>query len=201
MATVYRTGSSRVLAASIGAIAGIGLIALAVDDGLAGVLRYGWWIGLAATLAWATFWNPRIEVDDSGVTLVNVFRTITLPWPSISGIDTRWALTLRTAYGSYGAWAAPAPGRHGTRDTTEQDVKHLPASTFGVGDSVRPGDTVNSPSGRAALAVRQRWEALREAGYLDNPRLEFDKPPVRWHVGLIAVILALIAIGITGLVV
>ena len=83
-------------------------------------------------------------------------------------------------------------------EQTLRDVKHLPASTFGVGNSVRPGDSVNSPSGRAALAVRQRWEALRDAGYLDNPRLEFDKPPVRWHVGLIALIVVMIALGIAG---
>ena len=200
MSTVYRPGASRVLAASIGVIAAIGLIALVVDEGLSGLLRYGWWIGLAAAVAWATFWNPRIVVDASGVKLVNVLRTIHLPWPAIQEIDTKWALTLRTAYGSFGAWAAPAPGRHATRDTTEQDVKHLPESTFGVGRSVRPGDTVNSPSGRAALAIRQQWEALGAAGHLDNPRLEFDKPPVRWHVGVIALVTALLALGIVGLV-
>ncbi len=198
MATVYRPGASRVLAGAILVICAIGLIALTVDGGIGGVVRYGGWVGAVAVLVWALFVNPRIEVDDSGVVLVNVFRTITVPWPSIQDIDTKWSLTLRTSYGSFAAWAAPAPGRHATRDLTEQDLEHLPDSTFGVGRSVRPGDTVSSPSGRAALAIRQRWEALRAAGYLDNPRLEFDRVPIRWHVGTIAAIAALIAAGAAG---
>ena len=42
--------------------------------------------------------------------LVNVLRTIDLPWPAIQLVDTKWALTLVTAYGKFTAWAAPAPG-------------------------------------------------------------------------------------------
>lgn len=201
MSTTYRPGASRVLAGATFAIAGIGLIALTFSEGLAGLLRYGWWIGLFAMLAWTLFWNPRIVVDDSGVQLVNAFRTITLPWPSITGIDTKWSLTLRTAYGSYAAWAAPAPGRRGSRNLTEQDIEHLPESTFGEGNSVGPGDTASSPSGQAAMAIRRHWDALRDAGYLDNPRLEFEKAPIRWHVGSIAIIVGLIAMGAVGLVI
>ena len=75
MSTVYRPAASRVLAVAIFAICAIGLIAFAVQDGPGSVLRYGWWIALVGVLAWALFWNPRIVVDDSGVLLVNVFRT------------------------------------------------------------------------------------------------------------------------------
>lgn len=200
MATTFRPTASRVLAGAIFAIAAVGLLALLVQDGVSGLLRYGWWMLLAALLAWALFWNPRVQVDDAGVRLVNVFRTVTLPWPSIQDVDTRWSLTLLTAYGSFRAWAAPAPGRHAATRATKQDIEHLPPSSFGVGNSVRPGDTLNSSSGQAAVAIRRQWEALQNAGYLDNPRLEFDRPPTTWHVGTIAGLATLVVLCAAGMV-
>jgi hypothetical protein len=176
----------------------VGLIGLTLDGGVSGLIHYGWWVALPAVLAWATFWNPCIVVDDAGVLLVNVFRSIQLPWPAIQDVDTKWSLKLVTAYGSFSAWAAPAPGRHGSREISPQEVKHLPESSYGVGRSVRPGDSLNTPSGQAALAIRQHWQALRDAGHLDNPRLEFDRAPIRWHVGTIATIAALIILGLAG---
>lgn len=199
MPTTYRSGASRVLAAATVVICVVGLLALLLQDGLTGLLRYGWWILLVAVLAWALFWKPHVRVDDAGVELVNVVRTITLPWPSIQDVDTKWALTLKTAYGSFGAWAAPAPGRHGTRRVTDRDLRHLPRESFDANRSIRPGDTPASPSGQAAWVVRERWEELRDAGHLDNPRLEFERVPVNWHVGTIVAVAALCALGITGL--
>lgn len=200
MRTTFRPAASRVLAGATFVICGVGLLALVFQDGVPGLLLFGWWILLVALLAWMLFWNPRVEVDDAGVRLVNVFRTITLPWPSIREIDTRWALTLRTAYGTFSAWAAPAPGRHGSKSVTEQDIAHLPESSFGVSGSVRPGDTPNSSSGQAALVVRRQWQALRDAGHLDNPRLEFARPPVTWHTAAIAGVVALVVLCAAGMV-
>ena len=198
MSNVYRSGASRTLAGAVAAICLVGLIGLTFDAGAVGLIRYGWWVALPAVLAWATFWNPCIVVDDAGVLLVNVFRSIQLPWPAIQDIDTKWSLKLVTAYGSFSAWAAPAPGRHGSREISPQEVKHLPESSYGVGRSVRPGDSLNTPSGQAALAIRQHWQALRDAGHLDNPRLEFERAPIRWHVGIIATVAGLIILGVAG---
>jgi hypothetical protein len=201
MATVYRPGASRVLAGAIMVIAALGALALTWDEGIVGLLRYGWWIALPAVLAWAIFWNPRIEVDDSGILLVNVFRSIQLPWPAIQAVETKWALKLVTAYGSFSAWAAPAPGRHGSREVSATDLKHLPPSSFSADGTLRAGDSVNTPSGQAALAIRQHWQALSDAGHLANPRLEFDRPPVRWHIITIAVLAGVAVLGVAGMVV
>lgn len=200
MPTTYRPGASRLLAGAIFAIGAVAVVALIIEGGVAGMLRYGWWVMLVAVLAWALFWNPRVHVDASGVLLVNVFRTIRLPWPSIQEIDTKWSLTLKTAYGSYSAWAAPSPGRHGTRRVTDQDLRHLPQSSYDADNSVRPGDAPTSPSGQAAWAIRDQWEALRDAGHLDNPRLEFERPPVTWHVGIMLCLAGLCALAVAGMV-
>jgi hypothetical protein len=139
------------------------------------------WLGLASLLVWAMYWRPCVQVDDGGVHLVNVLRTIDLPWPSIQRIDTKWALILYTAYGSYTAWAAPAPGLRAASQLHPGPRGSMPESAISDGVSVRPGDLPGSSSGDAATSVRRRWEELREAGYLDDPRLEFSRPPLHWH--------------------
>lgn len=198
MTSEYRQHFGRLLAIITWALLAAGMIAVVLDQGAAGFLRYGSWLLLVAVLAWALFFNPRVEVDTTGVVLVNVLRTIRLPWPAIEAVDTRWALTLQTSYGRFKAWAAPAPGRYASRNISERDLEHLPESSYGVGSSIRPGDSPRSPSGQAAMAVRRQWEALRDAGYLDDPRLEFDRAPVRWHTAMIAAIVILLAWGIAG---
>ena len=56
------------------------------------------------------------------------------------------------------------------------------------------GATLPYSSGDAALTVRRRWEELRNAGFLDDPRLEFARPPVRWHWSVI-VAAGIVALG------
>ena len=55
------------------------------------------WALLVGGACWATFWRPRVEVSDAGVRVVNVTRTIDIPWPALRDVDTKWALTLDTA--------------------------------------------------------------------------------------------------------
>jgi Bacterial PH domain len=188
-----------VLSVAIGAICAVALVLVAVEYGLSGLLRAAPWLVLVAGTCWALFWRPCVVVDDGGVHLVNVFRTIDLPWPSINAVDTRWALRLHTAYGRFTAWAAPAPGVHETLRATRQDTKHLPADTYS-GEGIRIGDLPTSPSGNAALIVRRRWQELRAAGYLDSPRLERERPVVKWHRALIAAGVVLVVLAVLGVV-
>ena len=149
------------------------------------------WLALVSFAVWAAYWRPSLGVDDGGVRLVNVLRTIDVPWPAIQRIDTKWALTLFTAYGKFTAWVAPAPGIRSTVNLGRARRDQVAESAL-AGDSIRPGDLPGSPSGNAAVLVRRRWEELRDAGHLDNPRLEFARVPVRWHWEIIAVTAALV---------
>jgi Bacterial PH domain len=141
-----------------------------------------------------------VIVDDSGVQVVNVFRTIHLPWPSINAVDTKWALRLYTAYGRYTAWAAPAPSVHEVLRASHQDAAHLPDDTYAA-DGIRLGDLPTSPSGNAALMIRRRWQELRGAGHLENPRLERERPVVTWHTGTMAVGVAMALLALLALVI
>ena len=195
----YRSRFGRALAIFIWALAGLALVAMLTQGGVEGLARGAAWALLPAVLVWAMFWRPCVVVDDGGVELVNVFRTIRLPWPSITEVDTRWALTLHTAYGRYAAWAAPAAGWQPGRRMTEQDARAVPVEESESGKRVRASDSPYSPSGEPAMAVRRRWQALRDAGHLDDPRLEFERAPVRWHIELIAALALLITWAAAGL--
>jgi hypothetical protein len=194
---VYRPGFGRILTVIIGAICLVALVLLVISDGFGSLIHYGAGILLIAGVCWALYWRPELVVEESGVTVRNVLRTIVLPWPSIQRIDTKWALTLFSAYGKYTVWAAPAPNRYTASRTTKGQLGHLPESTY-VAGSVRPGDDPGSPSGHAALLVRRHWESLRDAGFLDDPKLERARPVVRWHTLTVVVGTVLIIATVLG---
>jgi len=179
------------------ALYGIGSLAAAGEP--LTLVRYAPGLLLVTAVVWAAYWQPAVIVSDAGVTVRNVLRTVELPWPSIQRIDTRYALTLITAYGSYAAWAAPAPGRIRSREASAAELRGLPESTYGAAGSVRPGDLPTSPSGEAAAIVRRRWEALRDAGHLDDPRLERDRPRTHLHWGTVALLATLAAATVAAL--
>jgi hypothetical protein len=49
------------------------------------------------------------------------------------------------------------------------------------------------------MHVRRRWQELKDAGHLDRPRLEFERPPGHWHFGFIAASAGLIVWAAAGL--
>lgn len=163
----------------------VGLIGVAFSSQPGALLEVGPWLLLAAGICWALYWRPEVRVDDSGVTIRNVLRTIRVPWPAIQDVTTKYALTVETSYGNVTAWAAPAPSRHAAMRTSKNELKTLP--TMQKGSAVRPSDVPTTDSGAAAAVVRRHWEGLRNAGYLNNPRLENQELPVVWHVATIAV--------------
>lgn len=195
---MFRPWFGQALTGAIGVICVVALVGLGWQRGPEDALRAAPFLALVVTVCWALFWRPCVVVDDSGVEIVNVLRTTKVPWPAIRAVDTKWSLTLITAYGRLTAWAAPAPGAAHVLRADRNEARHLPKSTF-AGDGIRPGDLPSSPSGGAALIVRLHWEKLRDAGYLDDPRLEFERPPVVWHWRVIAVVWVLLVGGLVSL--
>ncbi len=159
----------QVVGVTLGAVAVAGLL-LAVTGGLGTLARYGGPFLLLGLLGWAAFWAPRVEVSDGGVLVVNIFRTIQVPWPAVEGVDGRYGLQLRTAYGAFTAWGVSAP--------TGSDRRQARPSA-------------------AAVTVQERLDALREAGWLENPRLEQPHAHAEWHVPLICATAALSVASVT----
>jgi hypothetical protein len=169
---------------------------------------------LVSLLAWEALWRPFVQIDDDGVTLGNVLRTITVPWAALVHVDTKFALTLYTPGRHYAAWAAPAPGRGASnRAARAQGVSRPRAPMVGqpmvdleagsssvLGDQgSRPGDLPGTESGDAAYLVRSRWTALRDAGRLEVGAAETTKVTVAWHLPTAIALVLLLAATIIAI--
>jgi hypothetical protein len=62
------------------------------------------------------------------------------------------------------------------------------------------GEILGTASGDAAMIVRRRWDRLRADGFLDNARLEFDRPPIHWHWKTGVAVAGLIALSLGSLI-
>ncbi|MFZ3452511.1 PH domain-containing protein [Arthrobacter sp. 7Tela_A1] len=189
--TKWFTGIAVVLTAAA-------LVSAAVSSGASGLLATVPLLLIPAVAAWL-FWYPSVRVGRGGVALHNPFRTIEVPWAALIHVDTKFALKIVTPKGSYTAWAAPAPGVWGTHQGKPEHLRNLPGTTYGVGGSVRPGDLSNTDSGQAARMVRERWEALVNAGRIDPDQTDAARAAVsinwRWILGLVLAAVVLFALA------
>ncbi len=200
MHVVFRPTFGRVLTVVVAAMCVITAGVMAVEANWRDLWAVLPWLALLAGSCWAAFWRPRVEVSDGGVRLVNVTRTVDVPWPAITSIDTRWALTLGTAYGRFAAWAAPTAGRAPARRAARPDLRIM-GRTLGATVDRDPSALSEGAAADAAALVRGHWERLRAAGHLDNPVLEHATAPVRWHVETFAAGAVLIVLGVIGAIV
>lgn len=196
----FRPAFGRGLTVAVGVLGVVVVGFVAATSGMGDAIATVPWVLLFSTCCWAIFWNPRVVVSDGSVRLVNVTRTIDVPWPAIVGVETRYALTLVTAYGRYAAWAAPAPSAGGALRNSMRSRQRVIDSDAKV-EAVTMGEVPGTASGDAARLVRRRWERLRADGFLDDPRLEFEKPPIRWHWQIGLVVAGLAALSVLTLVV
>jgi hypothetical protein len=196
-AAIFRARTNKWFAALAWLVAGIGLVTTALSGQIEAVSGTGPLL-LIAYLGWLLFWRPSVVVHDAGVRLENPFRSVAVPWAALVHVDTRYALTLITPTRSYGAWAAPAPGIWGGRNARPEDLQGLPGSTYGPGNSVRPGDLKSTDSGQAAQLVRARWQQLVESGAVDAGNAADTPVTVRVRWPELAVTAALVAFSIWG---
>jgi len=195
----YRPAFGRVLAVVTIVVCAAGVVLMWWDDP-ASAVRYSWPILLIAVVAWALFWHPSLRVQEHGITVVNVFRTHFVPWPNITAIETRYSLTLRTVGGVVRVWATPAPGRHRTLGLARKDFDGVGESALGEHGSLRPSDAISTPTGNLAQVIRGHWERLRDAGAFARG-VDPEASAVTWHWATIAVIAALAAATVIGLLV
>ena len=189
---VFVSRFNRVLAVLIWAAAAaliVGLLVSVHDVRLLYVVP----CALFAFIGWALLWRPRLTVADDGIEVVNVTRTIRIPWQALIHVDTKYALTLYTPGRAFPVWSAPAPGTARTLRATRQETKGRVGKPA-VADSVRrPGDLLSTESGAAAEVVRRRWTQLQQSGVVDSGLADETPVTIRWHVATLAVLIVLVA--------
>ena len=164
--TVFKPRTS-VWFTAVGVLVALGgSVSVVASEGLSGILLVTPLAGIAY-LAWWLFWYPAVVLTPDTVVLRNPTAVIRVPLTALIDVDTKYALKLVTAGGSYTGWAAPAPGIWGTHAGKPEHVTGLPSTSYGAGGSIRPGDLRNTDSGYAAYLVRTSWEELVEGGSVD----------------------------------
>ncbi|MGL4243327.1 MAG: PH domain-containing protein [Beijerinckiaceae bacterium] len=183
---VFRPVFGRGLVIAVAVLVLLFLVLLVIESGPSALLR-GVWPGLlAVAAAWAVFWRPAVVVEESAITVRNVFRTHRVPWAAIQRLDTKWALTIHTEQGRVGAWAAPAPTRYAVSSVDPNDIRVIAGAALPPGDAVRPGDTLATASGAAAFVIHRHWSELREEGRLDvDPAARRVRTTWDWPVGTV----------------
>jgi hypothetical protein len=195
----YRPVFGRTLAVVTVVVCTAGVVALFWADAPSAI-RYVWPIILVAVLAWALFWRPSLLMQEHGITVENVFRTFFVPWPAITGIETRYSLTLDTTHGRIPVWATPAPARHRAYGLSQKDFEGIGPTARGEHGSLRPSDAVTTPSGNLAQAIRGHWERLRDSGAFASGE-DPEAFIVTWHYGTVAAVSALVAATVIGMLV
>lgn len=192
----FRPGFGQWVTGALAAICALTALIGLIDSGFIALITLWPWLALLVGICWAVYWHPEVRVDDDGITLINVWRRIEVPWGALIGIETKWALTLVTPKRRYRAWAAPAPGRSVMRGE-QRDTHRLQDAA--IGGEIRPGDLPHTDSGAAAKMVRDRWTTVRDSGALDDADAATVSATnaVHWHI--VAGGALLIALAIVGL--
>lgn len=191
---VFHSRFNRVLAVVVWAIVALLLASGVVSGILAARPVFLVPAALLALAGWVALWRPAVIVDDEAAKLVNVARTVTVPWPALIDVDTKYALTLRTPGHVYPAWAAPAPGRAGAAMARRRERGSVRPPGPLPSERSRPGDLLASESGQAAYMVRARWQELVGAGRVEAGIADRVRVVQTWHLGYLGPLIAL-AIG------
>lgn len=184
-AIVFRGPAGRGYAVASWAVAGVVLVAFAVDGGAPEVVAYGALPLLLAIIGWAAFWRPHVRVSRDGVRVVNVLSTTWVPWAAITGTRTRWGLELVTHHRPVGAWAVPARSAVGRMTARNREWPALPP--LDRLEKVVPGG--GDPEVAAALVEAHRTgDAALAAGAAPRAERRLDPLPVGLLLGTAALV-------------
>ncbi len=125
-----------------------------------GILTTIWGV-FAATIFYLILQRPRVELFDEGIRITNPFEQITVGWQDVESVDAKYTMSIQVGEKSIHAWAAPAPGRHHSRNLHASDIKGM---DIGAGGLIRPGENPRTHSGAAAYLATLRLKSFRNSG-------------------------------------
>jgi len=201
MQHVYRQRSSVGLAAVCGVT---GLILLgSLARNWAGYPRplFVAWVIFGMAVAWSVFVRPAVLLDIDGVLIRNVLRDIHIPWNRLTGVSSRWNLSVSAGDKSYSAWALSAQPERPKRAPGGMFRLPTPGRLEGVSTadarsrSVVPKVTAQTVA-RSVRAAKEEYDDAVARGQLPAT----SEVPVRvtW-MPLVIVVLLVPAITVVGL--
>lgn len=192
----FRPGGVRVLAVVWWVFAGYLVLDLALRGQPTQLVLGAPLVLLSAVVVHALFWHPAVRVDADGVELVNVLRTVRIPWAQLADTDTRWALTLLADGRRWTAWAAPSSGRR-YRPVQRREAPWVDRDADDITGSRAPG----SSAGEAAVLVETRWRSWQErpgAAATSGGAATVPSPQVRWNTPVVVALVGAAVLVLIG---
>ncbi|ROR72573.1 PH domain-containing protein [Bogoriella caseilytica] len=200
-----RGGDHVIFRTKVAAVLGYGLPVMSlvilgwslVDGGWSAVqLTAPFAISIGA-VGWLLFGGPRAVVHTEGVTLVNVLRTVEVPWSALEATEARHSLLVFTRDGKrYSAWAVPAAS--GTMSRLRAG-RSLRAGASTLADSAAEGN-----SAEAAVLTIGEWQQTHRKAAQRKQAAEVTAggpgvPHLAWNSRELLIVLAtatIIALGV-----
>ncbi|MBD7956789.1 PH domain-containing protein [Microbacterium sp. Sa4CUA7] len=157
---IFRSTSGTVSMIVAGVVAVFLLGDALVRAGLGETMLLAPWVLLIVWVVYAVVYEPRVETDAAGITVVNILRRTTVPWGRVTDIGTRWQLTVHVDDGSRvrafgGPSLRPPRRRPFARDNGEAD-----AARFSDTELIRQQWEDSRDSGSAGAAVQHQWNGV-----------------------------------------
>lgn len=177
----FAPGYGKVLTVAAG-LAGVGMVVVPLLDGQGRAALQ--WLPVAGALAlgsWLVLWRPRVVVSDDGVTIVNIARTVRIPWSAVERVQARWALEITSGGHTWSAWAAPR------------------GSAVAAGMRARRGESdAHAARGADAEVVSAAIRARRAEGRGADGSTG-SAATVRWHARSLAALAGLVVVAAVAL--
>ncbi|UFU07490.1 PH domain-containing protein [Ruania halotolerans] len=186
----FRSRVARPLAVAVAVVCVAALTYFVSVGGVVELWRSGPTAALVIVVMWALFWGPGAEVSDGGVTVMNVLRTVHVPWPEYTGAEARWSLQVHAGGRTVSAWGVPAGSGTGARLAAPRRSRQIRAESQSPGEDHRLSG--HGTAEAAALAIGERHDRLTSAGHLRGVRRGTLPVATTWHVPVI------VALGITA---
>ncbi|SEE97229.1 PH domain-containing protein [Ruania alba] len=186
---VFRSPMARPLVVIVAAVCLVALGYFIWIGGPAELWRSGPTAALVIVVMWALFWVPGAEVSDGGITVVNVLRTVHVPWPEFTEAEARWSLQVRAGDVTVSSWGVPASSGTGTRLASRGRARRASAEERAATETPRRL-TGRGNAEAAALAIGERRSALADAGHLTGARRGTLPVTTTWHRPVIVALIA-----------
>ncbi|MFT3944783.1 MAG: PH domain-containing protein [Ancrocorticia sp.] len=109
-----------------------------------------------ALVGWLCYWNPRVILNDDGVTIINPSRTFEVPWEAVESASGKWGLQVTPReHKPIHVWAIP--GRAGMSDSFAKP--HVEQAV--VWDEHSGTENLKVTADRAATIIEMRAAELR----------------------------------------
>lgn len=175
--TIVRTTSSTVLFFVIAALCVVGVGSIVVGDfTLRGLAVVGIPVAIA-TIVYALYRFPRVELGHQELSLINPLQSVRIPWNLVDGFEIHFGLGVRTHEKVYSSW--PLAGRGKKMEKDEHGIRRLM-------DNPNP----------AVDTVLDRYASLTDEE-LANPRGE-RTITTQWNLGIITALVVAVVWAVFG---